>query len=590
MKIINQSFTNYISKKLSRNNKTNKIHFFINSTSHSLFSSSEFAYQVLERSQNNKNINKTKSNGKKTELTNNLILTSELIDKKLYSEEYKGYYSNINTSPINKTKKTFDFKNVNSIGQYQEELNNIYPDSSYATASEILYPYYGFTVANYILRKYNQKNTHKKKYLDLVEIGCGMGGLASSILSYLKRFDVKVYKETKYTSFETNKHFCDYTRDQLHKDNPLIKNDINIINDSLFNINATNLNDKDKNDYKASTFILMFNFFNSLPHNRFYIPNKSNFEKRCEAYITKAKNEIEVKGFNIIKEESFKYIKQLEEIVNKYVENQDIIMKKEVDKTNDYGISIENYRNTLLEFYSYCSNLYLYLKETPNIISISHVDLETKEEVFVDMKDYIKLKEENNEIDDVLDIIESIGINFYPSNLFSGNILKHEKSDYNEDWTISLIKKYHNFKGRHYLWLPSNFKLAIKTLNNNYPNADIVINDFDFLVNFYIKGFEGINRPSIYYIKEGTNKFEDVMNFKELLSSKEIKEFVNIYFPINFDFLRKQYFLITGEVLQMQKQRKFMSTNFLQQANLSTGFNPLIETHSNSTFLLTTSQ
>jgi SAM-dependent MidA family methyltransferase len=70
------------------------------------------------------------------------------------------------------------------------------------TPCELFKPYYGFTVANYMVTQMeNMKirmgsNTKSKgKTVRILEIGPGTGTMADSILEFFKHYNLEVYRE-----------------------------------------------------------------------------------------------------------------------------------------------------------------------------------------------------------------------------------------------------------------------------------------------------------------------------------------------------------------------------------------------------------
>lgn len=67
----------------------------------------------------------------------------------------------------------------------------VYPENAWVTPSELFKPFYGYTLANYIL---NQMEDMKLKKLKIIEIGPGTGTLADSILEFYKNYNLDLYR------------------------------------------------------------------------------------------------------------------------------------------------------------------------------------------------------------------------------------------------------------------------------------------------------------------------------------------------------------------------------------------------------------
>lgn len=67
------------------------------------------------------------------------------------------------------------------------------------TPSELFKPYYGYTVANFMV---NQMENRNIKQLKILEIGPGTGTMADSILDYFKNYNLKLYKSCEYVLVE----------------------------------------------------------------------------------------------------------------------------------------------------------------------------------------------------------------------------------------------------------------------------------------------------------------------------------------------------------------------------------------------------
>jgi len=533
-----------------------------------ILNSQSFYLVSKHMSFSSKSNNINKSSTSILDSTEQEVLSSKLIQTKLYSEQDYGYYSSKNPLPLAKLSSRLNFKSITSINKYYSELEKLYPQGSYTTASEILHPFYGFCVGNYILKKMNEKEPlfHKDHNFHLIEVGCGQGGLADSLYLFFKKFDISKYNKLKYTAYESNKLFAESTKKLLQESNKklIAKNpdSIKVINKSVFDSQKQNKpkisNKNEDSSNKESRFILLFNFLNSLPHDRFKI-NRKKISSVISHLLTSSIDKISDRALGSMSKETLFLLR-------------------------------EQFKDSFLQ----------YFKVNKGIIAVSHFNLLTSSEYFVDVCDIINSTEYSTKeylIDNLVDY-------FFPGEYIFSEIMKLEVYKMKEDWILKIIRALQRRFGREFLWLPSSNKSVFSLLEEIYPNSQYIINDFDFLVSEYRSDLRGVNAPSIYYIKKDSNESVNIRSLKELMeynpvnnsknrkdSNKEnsLGEFANIYFPVDFEFLRKQYFFSCGRELTLIKQPKFMFDNFLFEwysTSSTISFNPLVKTHLNSSFLL----
>jgi len=174
------------------------------------------------------------------------FLMRNYIEHKLYSEN-SGYYSSKNKNPIGRLENPLNFKEMRGISDYSYELNIKYPKSTWMTCPELLRPYFGYALGNYIDRNnkvlldieknliyktnpgehkhsnYDYKlNQQGNKTIKIFEIGCGMGGAIDSIMEYLKKFSIQDYRDIEYVGLELNPYMADFTRELLKKNHPML--------------------------------------------------------------------------------------------------------------------------------------------------------------------------------------------------------------------------------------------------------------------------------------------------------------------------------------------------------------------------------
>ena len=75
----------------------------------------------------------------------------------------------------------------------------LYPDNAWVTPSELFKPYYGYTVANFMI---NQMENRNIETLRILEIGPGTGTMADSILDFFKNYNLQMYRNCEYVLVE----------------------------------------------------------------------------------------------------------------------------------------------------------------------------------------------------------------------------------------------------------------------------------------------------------------------------------------------------------------------------------------------------
>lgn len=102
----------------------------------------------------------------------NPCLISDYLEASLYNSKNSFYQLK---PRIGRIEGNLAFNKMRGSSDYINELNRVYPNGKYLTASEILKPYFGYSLANYIMR--TQEIHYKEKPITIIEIGCGMGKL-----------------------------------------------------------------------------------------------------------------------------------------------------------------------------------------------------------------------------------------------------------------------------------------------------------------------------------------------------------------------------------------------------------------------------
>lgn len=96
-------------------------------------------------------------------------------------------------------------------------MERVYPENAWVTPSELFKPYYGYTVANFMM---NQLENRRKERLCIVEIGPGTGTMCDSILDFFKNYSLDIYKNLDYILVEISPQLAQVCEDRLSKKHP----------------------------------------------------------------------------------------------------------------------------------------------------------------------------------------------------------------------------------------------------------------------------------------------------------------------------------------------------------------------------------
>jgi hypothetical protein len=166
--------------------------------------------------------------------------------------------------------------------------------------------------------------------------------------------------------------------------------------------------------------------------------------------------------------------------------------------------------------------------------------------------------------------------------------LERSRNKYNEDWFVKFLRKLYNFSyNQNTIWFPTESIRFFKYLFKNFPNHKLVLLDFDFIPSkMFNCDYKGKNCPAVYSIIE--NSLDSITHNSIFDSYSTVKKPVNIYFPVDFELLQIMYKIITGKLATMNKFKYFMEGYSMSEwCESRNGFNPLIHTHHNMSFLLT---
>jgi hypothetical protein len=166
--------------------------------------------------------------------------------------------------------------------------------------------------------------------------------------------------------------------------------------------------------------------------------------------------------------------------------------------------------------------------------------------------------------------------------------LEKARINSNEDWFLKILKALFDKRGfGKNVWLPTNCIKFFEKINSSFPDHKLILLDFDFIpTKFFGCDYIGRNSPAVYSIKE--NSYDSITHKSIFDSFKTVGKPVNVYFPVDFHLLQLMYFSITGKHSSINKHKYFMKENSMDEwSETKSGFNPLLDTHHNLSFLLT---
>ncbi|KAJ2687291.1 hypothetical protein IWW39_003040 [Coemansia spiralis] len=180
------------------------------------------------------------------------MLTRDFIGDSLYNPSY-GYFSK--QALIFSPKEGYDFPRfrdsadfLNTIGrQYEEierELDDIrsIPRQLWHTPTEILKPWYGYSVAQHIVRQHKADQGGRPdggSPLTVYEMGGGNGTLMMNILDYIREHEPGIYSRMEYNLIEISPKLAKQQVSQQARKHVMPHANVNIINKSIFDWKAT---------------------------------------------------------------------------------------------------------------------------------------------------------------------------------------------------------------------------------------------------------------------------------------------------------------------------------------------------------------
>ena len=96
-------------------------------------------------------------------------------------------------------------------------MERVYPENAWVTPSELFKPYYGYTVANFMI---NQMENRAIKKLRICEIGPGTGSFADSILDFYKNYSLDLYRNCEYIMVEISPQLCETCEEIMREKHP----------------------------------------------------------------------------------------------------------------------------------------------------------------------------------------------------------------------------------------------------------------------------------------------------------------------------------------------------------------------------------
>ena len=161
---------------------------------------------------------------------------------------------------MGRLKERIKFNQLRGYQDYREEMERVYPENAWVTPAELFKPYYGYTIANYIL---NTAKDLRKRSFQILEIGPGTGTMADSVLEFLKNYDLQLYSRCEYIFVEISPFLIQQCEALLKANHPKLYQ-----NGQLKFYQGSIL------DYEVKqtkhTFVLGMEIMDNMPHDRLY--------------------------------------------------------------------------------------------------------------------------------------------------------------------------------------------------------------------------------------------------------------------------------------------------------------------------------
>jgi hypothetical protein len=181
-------------------------------------------------------------------------LAREFIHDRLYHPT-QGYFCKTEHQ-LGQLPSALQYHDFAGVQSYLEALGKQYPEYAFLTPVEIFQPWYGYTLANYMLK-------HRSGPLKVLEIGGGTGTGALSILDFYYKHDRASYERIEYTVCEISPVIAETCLLRLSKAHPhLVKTGrVKVLNKSAFDW-------EDSSDKQV--FVIALEVLDNLPHDRVY--------------------------------------------------------------------------------------------------------------------------------------------------------------------------------------------------------------------------------------------------------------------------------------------------------------------------------
>jgi hypothetical protein len=138
-------------------------------------------------------------------------------------------------------------------------------------------------------------------------------------------------------------------------------------------------------------------------------------------------------------------------------------------------------------------------------------------------------------------------------------------------------------------FVPTGALKMLRSVVQAFPNHRLIVADFDYLPppqrsshSFLADGsLDAVNSPLVSGSIPGTNETVDHFTYLTNPGSSDI------FFPVDFATLKEMYRLVCNRKAQVMKSSAFLHSHAdLQQTRTRSGYNPLLEDFTNTSFLL----
>ncbi|KAJ1964785.1 hypothetical protein GGI12_001191 [Dipsacomyces acuminosporus] len=174
------------------------------------------------------------------------MLTRDFINDALYNPTY-GYFSK--QALIFSPREPYEFSRFRDSAQFlkvigrqyeeiERELDDVrdIPRQLWHTPTEILKPWYGYSIARHIIAEYKaerESGVHKEP-LVVYEMGGGNGTLMINILDYIRDNEPEIYSQMEYNLIEISTKLAGQQLSRQNRKNILPHTNVNIVNKSVF--------------------------------------------------------------------------------------------------------------------------------------------------------------------------------------------------------------------------------------------------------------------------------------------------------------------------------------------------------------------